>query len=389
MEFQSRTQAIQISGIRKFSELVSQYPNALSLTIGQPHLPTPEHIRIAAQRAIGEGDTGYTPNRGTLALREAAATYYRRLIGIDYDPATEMLVTVGATHALDIAMRTLLQPGDEVIIPAPAYPGYEGIVKLLGAEVVYVDTRQDGLLLTEDALRQAITPRTRMVILASPVNPTGVVYPRERLQALAEVLADTKVWVISDEIYCELQFAGSPTSISLLPGMRDRTIVIHGLSKSHSMTAGALVLRLHPQTSQRRWRRLSNMASVVPLRSVSAPRWLRSEKVPTTPDRCASCTNITAMSSWRCSPPWTSPSFALMVHFTHFPRSRMRLAIPRNTSRTDCSPRQALPSFRATPLVRLGRAMCACLTHAIPMFYARHSAALRRSWPTLAERDRH
>ncbi|TDY50151.1 aminotransferase [Alicyclobacillus sacchari] len=236
MEFQSRTQAIQISGIRKFSELVSQYPNALSLTIGQPHLPTPEHIRIAAQRAIGEGDTGYTPNRGTLALREAAATYYRRLIGIDYDPATEMLVTVGATHALDIAMRTLLQPGDEVIIPAPAYPGYEGIVKLLGAEVVYVDTRQDGLLLTEDALRQAITPRTRMVILASPVNPTGVVYPRERLQALAEVLADTKVWVISDEIYCELQFAGSPTSISLLPGMRDRTIVIHGLSKSHSMT---------------------------------------------------------------------------------------------------------------------------------------------------------
>lgn len=247
VQLHSRTADIQISGIRKFTELVKRYPDAISLTIGQPHFPTPQHIREAAQRAIAEGYTVYTPNRGELALRQAVAAYYQRLLGHDYQPDSEILVTVGATHALDIAMRTLLQPGDEVIVPAPAYPGYEGIVTLMGAKTVYVDTARDGFRLTPEALAGALSARSKILILASPANPTGVQYSRADVEALASVLRGTDVWVISDEIYAELSFAKEPvTSIATVDGMRERTVVIQGLSKSHSMTGWRIGFTLAP-----------------------------------------------------------------------------------------------------------------------------------------------
>jgi len=235
-ELSGRTRQLAFASMRRFADLVADEPDAIILTIGQPHFPTPAHIAEAAKRAIDEGFTSYTPNRGIRPLREAASIYYERFTGHRYDPDREVLVTVGTTHAIDIAMRALLEPCDEVIIPAPAYPGYEGAVRLAGGKPVFVDTRSTGFLLTPDALRQAITPRTKLLILASPANPTGAVYSEDELSALARVCVERDLYVLSDEIYAELQFDGSPASISRMPGMRDRTLVIHGLSKSHSMT---------------------------------------------------------------------------------------------------------------------------------------------------------
>ncbi|WAH39325.1 aminotransferase class I/II-fold pyridoxal phosphate-dependent enzyme [Alicyclobacillus dauci] len=241
------TSRIQISGIRQFSDLVSQYPDALSLTIGQPHFPTPSHIKEAAIKAILDGQTTYTPNRGLPALRKAAATYYSRLCGLSYDPQTEILVTVGATHALDITLSALLEPGDEVLIPAPAYPGYEPIVWLAGATPIYIDTRKDDFKLTPELLRENVTGRTKVIVIASPANPTGVAYSPAELDALAEAIRGTKAYVVTDELYTELRFDGVRDSLATRPAMRERTVVIHGLSKSHSMTGWRIGFTFAPE----------------------------------------------------------------------------------------------------------------------------------------------
>lgn len=245
-QFGTRTSQIQISGIRQFTDLVSQYPDAISLTLGQPHFGTPLHIREAGQRVIRAGHTGYTPNRGLPALRQAASAYYAPLLDCEYHPDREILVTVGATHALDIALRVLLNPGDEVIIPAPAYPGYHPLVTLAGAKPVFVDTRDTELKLTPEQLLSALTPNTKLVLLASPANPTGAVYSRDELMALGDVLRRTDTYVVSDEIYNELYYEEQPRSISTIPGMRDRTIVIQGLSKSHCMTGWRIGFLMAP-----------------------------------------------------------------------------------------------------------------------------------------------
>ncbi|MFD1675869.1 aminotransferase class I/II-fold pyridoxal phosphate-dependent enzyme [Alicyclobacillus fodiniaquatilis] len=239
--------SIQISGIRKFADLVTQYNDVLSLTIGQPHFPTPKHIKDAAIQAITEGHTSYTSNRGLPSLRQAVSAYYGAKSGVVYDAQTEILVTVGATHALDISLRALLAPGDEVVIPAPAYPGYEPLVRLAQGTVRYVDTATTRFKLTPAQLQTAITPRTKVVVLASPVNPTGVAYTKDELSALAAILAKTDVYVISDEIYSELQFDEQHTSFATFAALRERTVVIQGLSKSHSMTGWRIGFTLAPK----------------------------------------------------------------------------------------------------------------------------------------------
>lgn len=244
--FATRTSQIQISGIRQFTDRVSQYTDAISLTLGQPHFGTPMHIREAAQRVIRAGHTGYTPNRGLLPLRQAAATYYARLLGLEYRPEDEILVTVGATHALDIALRVLLDPDDEVIIPSPAYPGYDPLVTMAGAKPVFIDARDTALKLTPEALLAALTPKTKVLVLASPANPTGAVYSPNELKALANVLRKTDIYIVSDEIYSELYYEEPPTSIAVIPDMRDRTIVIQGLSKSHCMTGWRIGFLMAP-----------------------------------------------------------------------------------------------------------------------------------------------
>ncbi|MBO9130381.1 aminotransferase A [Bacillus sp. 165] len=232
----SHVKNIQISGIRQFFNMIQKYDNLVSLTIGQPDFPTPSLVKEAGKRAITENVTSYTHNAGFLELRQAACSFVNDRYRLSYDPANEVIVTTGASEAIDIAFRTILEEGTEVILPAPIYPGYEPIIKLCGATPVYVDVRDTGFRLTADALQKAITDRTRCVVLPYPSNPTGVSLSSEELQEIISVLQDKDIFVLSDEIYSELVYEGTHTSIASFPSMRDKTIVINGLSKSHSMT---------------------------------------------------------------------------------------------------------------------------------------------------------
>ncbi|MGN8227681.1 aminotransferase A [Paenibacillus polymyxa] len=237
---------IQISGIRKIANKVAALPGTLSLTIGQPDFPTPAHIMEAAHRAINEGRTSYTPNPGLPELREAAAAFVARKYGLNYRGQDEVIVTNGASEALDITLRTILSPGDEVILPVPIYPGYEPLIRLSGGIPVFADTRNSGFKLTAEVLEPYLTERTKAVILGYPSNPTGRVISREELEAVADLLKERDLFIISDEIYSELIYEPPHVSIAALPGMRERTIVINGLSKSHSMTGWRIGFTLAP-----------------------------------------------------------------------------------------------------------------------------------------------
>ncbi|WP_342426655.1 aminotransferase A [Paenibacillus sp. FSL L8-0158] len=237
---------IQISGIRKIANKVAALPGTLSLTIGQPDFPTPAHIMEAAHRAIDEGRTTYTPNPGLPELREAATAFVARKYGLNYRGQDEVIVTNGASEALDITLRTILSPGDEVVLPVPIYPGYEPLIRLSGGVPVFADTRNSGFKLTAEVLEPYLTERTKAVILGYPSNPTGRVMSREELEAVADLLKERDLFIISDEIYSELIYDTPHVSIATLSGMRERTIVINGLSKSHSMTGWRIGFTLAP-----------------------------------------------------------------------------------------------------------------------------------------------
>ncbi|TQR97390.1 aminotransferase A [Paenibacillus ottowii] len=237
---------IRISGIRKIANKVAALPGTLSLTIGQPDFPTPAHIMEAAHRAIDEGRTTYTPNPGLPELREAAAAFVARKYGLNYRGLDEVIVTNGASEALDITLRTILSPGDEVILPVPIYPGYEPLIRLSGGIPVLADTRNSGFKLTAEVMEPYLTERTKAVILGYPSNPTGRVMSRKELEAVADLLKERDLFIISDEIYSELIYDTPHVSIAALPGMRERTIVINGLSKSHSMTGWRIGFTLAP-----------------------------------------------------------------------------------------------------------------------------------------------
>ena len=228
----TRVASVPPSGIRKFFDIVKQIPDAISLGVGEPDFVTPWPLRDAAIQAIEDGQTQYTSNWGLPSLREKIAAYLRLRYHLQYSPENEILVTVGASEGIDIALRAVLCPGDEVLIPDPSYVSYAPCV------AVPVRTRQeDGFALRADALRAAITPRTKAVILPYPNNPTGGVMSRGELLALSEVLCGTDIIVISDEIYSELIYGGHEhTSFAALPGMRERTITLNGFSKAFAMT---------------------------------------------------------------------------------------------------------------------------------------------------------
>ena len=234
--------AMRPSGIRKFFDLAAEMPECISLCVGEPDFKTPWAVREAGIESLEHGRTRYTSNAGLKELRAEIAHYLDRRMGLKYDPAKEVLVTVGGSEAIDMCIRTLVQPGDEVIIPEPCFVCYEPITTLSGGVPVHVACRQeDEFRLRADALKAAITPRTKLLIMPFPNNPTGAVMERADLEAIAEVLRGTDIMVLSDEIYAELNYGlQNHVSIATLPGMAERTVVVNGFSKTYAMTGWRL-----------------------------------------------------------------------------------------------------------------------------------------------------
>ena len=226
------------SGIRKFFDIVTKMPGAISLGVGEPDFVTPWSIRDAAIQSIEDGQTQYTSNWGLESLREKIAAYLRMRYRVSYNPKDEVLVTVGASEGIDLAMRALVCPGDEVLIPEPSYVSYAPTVTFAGGVAVPVKTSaEDCFALTPKALREALTPKTKALILPYPNNPTGGVMSREQLMEIARVLEETDVVVISDELYSELVYGGHEhTAFASIAGMRERTITLNGFSKAFAMT---------------------------------------------------------------------------------------------------------------------------------------------------------
>jgi len=229
------------SGIRKFFDILNTMKDVISLTVGEPDFKTPWHIRVAGIESLESGKTHYTSNSGTVELREEIAAYLNRKIHVSYDPVGEIIVTVGGSEAIDLTMRALLNPGDEVIVPQPAFVCYGPIASLAGGVPVYIDTKAENRFkLTAEELRNVITPKTKLLVLPYPSNPTGAIMEKEDLEALAEVLRDTNIMVLADEIYAELTYGKEHVSIASLPGMRERTIIASGFSKAYAMTGWRL-----------------------------------------------------------------------------------------------------------------------------------------------------
>lgn len=229
------------SGIRKFFDLLDGMSDVTALTVGQPDFVTPWHIREAGIESLESGKTYYTSNAGTLELRQEICKYLHRRFDLTYDPAHETVVTVGGSEAIDLAMRTILSPGDEVIIPTPCFVCYAPIARMCGAVPVTVQTRnQDKFKLTPELLESAITEKTKMLVLAYPNNPTGAVMDREDLEKIAQILREKQIIVLSDEIYAELTYGRRHVSIASLPGMWERTILASGFSKAYAMTGWRL-----------------------------------------------------------------------------------------------------------------------------------------------------
>ncbi|SDL79515.1 aminotransferase A [Sediminibacillus halophilus] len=242
-----QVKALQISGIRKFFNMVSDKQDIISLTIGQPDFPTPEHVKNAGKQAIDQNQTTYTHNAGLLPLRQAITEFAKDKYHLTYNPVNEVIVTVGASQAIDITLRTIIQTGDEVILPSPVYPGYEPLIRLAGGTPVHVDTRKNHFKLTKDLIESHITTKTKCIILPYPSNPTGMTFNRQELQEIADLLADKDIFILADEIYSELVYEHNHVSLGTFPQIREKTIVINGVSKSHSMTGWRIGYLLCPE----------------------------------------------------------------------------------------------------------------------------------------------
>ncbi len=236
------------SGIRKFFDIVSEMPDAISLGVGEPDFDTPWHIREEGIYSLEQGKTFYTSNSGLMELRQEITAYYARKYHAHYDPKHECVITVGGSEGIDIALRAMLNPGDEVIIPEPCYVSYVPCVELADGVPVTIDLKNENQFrLTAAELEAAITDKTKVLIMSFPNNPTGAIMEREDLEAVAEVCRKHDIIVISDEIYAELTYTSGHVSIASLPDMKERTIVINGFSKAYAMTGWRLGYALAPQ----------------------------------------------------------------------------------------------------------------------------------------------
>ena len=255
------------SGIRKFFDIAAEMEDVISLSVGEPDFKTPWHIRQAGIRSLQDGKTRYTANKGIKELREEISNYICRTIGVKYNPDSEVLVSVGGSEAIDVAIRAIIKPGDEVIIVQPSFVCYEPMCRLSGGVPVIVPTKvENQFRLTAEELKSAITEKTKALILPYPGNPTGAIMEEKDLKAIAEVLRDTNIVVISDEIYSELTYTGDRhVSLASIEGMRERTVVINGFSKSFSMTGWRMGYACGPESV------LSQMTKIHQFAIMSAP----------------------------------------------------------------------------------------------------------------------
>ncbi len=241
-------ETIKPSGIRKFFDIVSEMKDAISLGVGEPDFDTPWHIRDEGIYALSKGKTFYTSNAGLKELREEICNYLKRTQNIQYNPLKEVIVTVGGSEAIDIGLRAIINAGDEVIIPQPAYVSYEPCTILAGAKPVIINLKAENeFRLTAEELENAITDKTKVLILPFPNNPTGAIMEREDLEKIAKVIKKHDIYVMSDEIYSELTYKGEHVSIASIEGMQERTILINGFSKAYAMTGWRLGYACGPE----------------------------------------------------------------------------------------------------------------------------------------------
>jgi len=228
---------VPFSGIRKFFDIALTIDDCISLGVGEPDFDTPMHIRAAGIKSLEEGHTSYTSNYGLIELRQEIANYVKKRQGIDYDPNEEILVTVGGSEGIDMAMRAMIDPGDEVLIPQPCYVSFEPCAIFAGGVPNIINLKSENeFRLTPEELREHITEKSKILVLSFPNNPTGAIMEKEDLEKIAEVVIENDLYVISDEIYGELSYKNTHVSIASLPGMRERTLMVNGFSKAYSMT---------------------------------------------------------------------------------------------------------------------------------------------------------
>jgi len=244
-----KIRSIQPSGIRKFFDIAQRVEGVISLSVGEPDFKTPWAARKEAINILEKGKTAYTANSGLIELRRTVCNYLKGFINVEYDPNSEIIITVGGSEAIDLAVRAMIEPGDEVLVPEPSFVCYSPITAMMGGTAVPIVTRvEDNFRLTAKALKEKITPRTKLLILPYPNNPTGAVMRREDLEAIADVLRDTNIIVVSDEIYAEMTYNGEKhVSIAEIDGMREHTLVISGFSKAYAMTGWRLGYVTGPQ----------------------------------------------------------------------------------------------------------------------------------------------
>ena len=239
---------IKPSGIRKFFDIAAEMDDVISLGVGEPDFDTPWHVRDEGIYSLEKGRTSYTSNAGLKELKEEIAKFLERRYDLSYDPVKEMIVTVGGSEGIDICMRAMLDPGDEVLIPQPSYVSYEPCAILANGTPVIIELKAENeFRLTAEELEAAITPKTKLLVLPFPNNPTGAIMERKDLEAIAEVILKHDLFVLSDEIYSELTYTDNHVSICNLPGMKERTVLINGFSKSHSMTGWRLGYACGPE----------------------------------------------------------------------------------------------------------------------------------------------
>ena len=244
-----RLTALKPSGIRRFFDIANEMDHVISLSIGEPDFTTPWHVRQEGIESLRRGHTWYSPNKGFAELRSQISNYYARRFNVEYNPDLEILVTVGGSEAIDLCIRTIVEPGDEVLIPQPAFVCYEPMAFMAGGTPVIIQTKaEDGFRLTAEQLEKHITPKTKLLILPFPNNPTGAVMRRSHLEEIAKVIAKHNLLVLSDEIYGELTY-GKERHVSFadIPGMKDRTVVVSGFSKAYAMTGWRLGYALGPE----------------------------------------------------------------------------------------------------------------------------------------------